>query len=416
MFSFPRQDALAGVVVFLVAVPLCLGIALASGVAPVSGLVAGVVGGLVVPFVSRSPLSVTGPAAGLAAVVVFEVATLGSFERFLAATVLAGALQVALGAVRAGRLAELVPASVVKGMLAAIGLLIVWKQVPVALGVTSLPQATSDWSPGAVLLATLGLVTLFGWALTPLARHAFLPPALVVVVVCSLLAAWMAAVPSLALRPEHFVEVPLGGWSALRAALPSPDAAAFGDPMVWRVALIVAFVASLETLLSLKAIEGIDPLGRTSPPNRELVAQGVANMASGWLGGLPVTAVIVRSGANLQAGGRERLSALVHGVLLLVAVLHAGALLKLIPLACLAAVLMQVGFKLASPKLVLHEWRAGWTTFVPFVGTIAGVLATDLLKGVVAGIALELAIRVLAGERGALPSDADDPGPDAGAR
>jgi MFS superfamily sulfate permease-like transporter len=185
----------------------------------------------------------------------------------------------------------------------------------------------------------------------------------------------------------------------LRAALPVPDLGAFGDPMVWRVAFVVALVASIETLLSLKAIDGIDPLGRVSPPNRELVAQGAANLASGWLGGLPVTAVIVRSGANLQAGGRERLSALVHGVLLLAAVLFAGRVLNMIPLACLAAVLVQVGLKLASPKLLLEEWRLGWTRFVPFVGTIAGVLATDLLKGVVAGIALELAIRIAAGRR-----------------
>lgn len=407
MFRHPRQDALAGVVVFLVAVPLCLGIALASGVAPVSGLVAGVVGGIVVPFLSGSPLSVTGPAAGLTAVVLFEVAALGSFERFLAATVIAGGLQVALGAVRAGRFAALVPASVINGMLAAIGLLIVWKQVPVALGVTTLSQVTSAWAPGAVIVAGLALAILLGWGATPLARHAFLPPAVVVVVACSVFAAMIGGSTSLSLRPEHFVDVPLGGWNALRAALPTMDASAFGDPAVWRVAVVVALVASLETLLSLKAIDGIDPLGRTSPPNRELLAQGVANMASGWLGGLPLTAVIVRSGANLQAGGRERLSALVHGVLLLVAVLHAGALLKLIPLACLAAVLMQVGARLASPKLFRDEWRAGWTTFVPFLGTVVGVLATDLLKGVVAGIALELAIRIVSGERGALPDDPD---------
>jgi len=403
MFRHPRQDALAGVVVFLVAVPLCLGIALASGVAPVSGLVAGVVGGLVVPFLSRSPLSVTGPAAGLTAVVVFEVAALGSFERFLTATMLAGALQVVLGIVRAGRLARWVPASVIKGMLAAIGLLIVWKQVPVVLGAQDLAHVAGAWAPGPMVVAAVAFVMLFGWKLTPLARFALLPPAIAVVVVCGVLAAGLATAPALALRPEHFVEVPLGGWSALRAVLPAPDASAFGDPMVWRVAFIVAFVASIETLLSLQAIDGLDPLGRTSPPNRELFAQGFANMASGWLGGLPVTAVIVRSGANLEAGGRERMSALVHGVLLLVAVLHAGSLLRLIPLACLAAVLVQVGMKLASPRLFRDEWRAGWTTFVPFVGTIAAVLATDLLKGVVAGIALELTVRIVSGQRGASP-------------
>ncbi|MFN7744072.1 MAG: solute carrier family 23 protein, partial [Phycisphaerales bacterium] len=202
-----------------------------------------------------------------------------------------------------------------------------------------------------------------------------------------------------ALSPKQMVDVPLGGWSALRDALPVPEMGAFGDPLVWRVAVTVALVASIETLLSLKAIDGIDPLQRVSPPNQELVAQGAANLASGWLGGLPVTAVIVRSGANLQAGGRERLSALVHGVLLLLAVLFAGRVLNMIPLACLAAVLVQVGLKLASPKLFLQVWREGWKGFVPFVVTIAAVLATDLLKGVVAGIALEIVIRIWSGRQ-----------------
>ena len=407
IFRYPRQDALAGVVVFLVAVPLCLGIALASGVAPVSGLLAGVVGGIVVPFISGSPLSVTGPAAGLTAVIVFEVAALGSFERFLAATVIAGAMQIALGLARAGRHARLVAPSVIQGMLAAIGLLIVWKQVPVAFGVQAFGEISGAWAPGAVVSALVSLVVLLGWSRTPLARHAFLPPALVVVVVASVLAVATAGSATLALRPEHFVRVPLGGWPALREALPSVDGSAFTDLAVWRVALTVALVASIETLLSLQAIDGIDPLGRTSPPNRELVAQGVANMASGWLGGLPVTAVIVRSGANLQAGGRERLSAIVHGLLLLIAMLFAGSVLQLIPLACLAAVLMQVGMKLASPKLVVNAWRLGWPTFVPFAGTIVAVLATDLLKGVIAGIALELAMRVVAVKRGVLPGQGE---------
>lgn len=242
-------------------------------------------------------------------------------------------------------------------------------------------------------------MVLYGWGATPLARHAFLPPALVVVAASVGLAAAFAGSTSLALTPAQMVDVPLGGWSALRAALPVPDTAAFADPMVWRVAVTVALVASIETLLSLKAVDGIDPLQRTSPPNQELVAQGAANLASGWLGGLPVTAVIVRSGANLQAGGRERLSALVHGALLLLAVLFAGHVLNMIPLACLAAVLVQVGLKLASPKLFLQVWREGWMRFVPFVATIAAVLATDLLKGVVAGIALEIVLRIGSGRR-----------------
>jgi MFS superfamily sulfate permease-like transporter len=395
MFGHPRSDCIAGVVVFLVAVPLCLGIALASGVPPVSGLVAGVVGGIVVPFLSRSPLSVTGPAAGLTSIVLFETKALGSFERLLTATMIAGGIQMLLGALRTGRFASLVPESVIKGMLAAIGIIIVWKQLPALVGGDgAVSQMASQFAAGPALVAAASLVVLYGWAFTPLARHAFLPPALVVVAVSVALASAFAGSTTLALSPKQMVDVPLGGWSALRDALPVPDMGAFGDPLVWRVAVTVALVASIETLLSLQAVDGLDPMQRVSPPNRELVAQGAANLASGWLGGLPVTAVIVRSGANLQAGGRERLSALVHGVLLLLAVLFAGRLLNLIPLACLAAVLVQVGLKLASPKLVLEEWSLGWIRFVPFAATIGAVLATDLLKGVVAGIALELALRI----------------------
>ena len=396
MFGHPRSDCIAGVVVFLVAVPLCLGIALASGVPPVSGLVAGVVGGIVVPFLSRSPLSVTGPAAGLTSIVLFETKALGSFERLLTATMIAGGIQMLLGALRTGRFASLVPESVIKGMLAAIGIIIVWKQLPALVGGDgAVSQMASQFAVGPALVAAASLVVLYGWAFTPFARHAFLPPALVVVALGVALAGVFADSVSLALTPAQRVEVPLGGWGALRDALPVPDMAAFADPMVWRVAVTVALVASIETLLSLKAVDGIDPLRRSSPPNQELLAQGAANLASGWLGGLPVTAVIVRSGANLQAGGRERLSALVHGLLLLLAVLFAGRLLNLIPLACLAAVLVQVGLKLASPKLVLEEWSLGWIRFVPFAATIGAVLATDLLKGVVAGIALELALRIV---------------------
>jgi len=395
MFGHPRSDCIAGVVVFLVAVPLCLGIALASGVPPVSGLVAGVVGGIVVPFLSRSPLSVTGPAAGLTAVVLFETKALGSFERLLTATMIAGCLQMALGFARTGRFAALVPDSVIRGMLAAIGIIIVWKQLPALVGGDgAVSEMGSQFAAGAASIAAASLLVLYGWGATPLARHAFLPPALVVVAVSVALASAFAGSTTLALSPKQMVDVPLGGWSALRDALPVPEMGAFGDPLVWRVAVTVALVASIETLLSLKAIDGLDPLQRVSPPNQELVAQGAANLASGWLGGLPVTAVIVRSGANLQAGGRERLSALVHGLLLLLAVLFAGRVLNMIPLACLAAVLVQVGLKLASPKLFLQVWREGWMRFVPFVATIAAVLATDLLKGVVAGIALEIVLRI----------------------
>ncbi|NBX26615.1 MAG: SulP family inorganic anion transporter, partial [Planctomycetes bacterium] len=260
MFRHPRSDLMAGVVVFLVAVPLCLGIAVASGVPPVSGLVAGVIGGLLVPLLSRSPLSVTGPAAGLTAVVLLETRVVGGFDRFLVATMLAGGLQVLLGLLRAGRFAALVPDSVIRGMLAAIGLIIVWKQLPVLVGVDGgVADIPSQFAVGPAIVAAASFLVLIGWGLTPLARHAFLPPALVAVVLGSALAASFTSHVGLAIGPKQLVEVPLGGWDALRRALPSPDFSAAADPGVWRVAFTVALVASIETLLSLQAIDDIDP-------------------------------------------------------------------------------------------------------------------------------------------------------------
>lgn len=333
MFSHPRADAVAGLVVFLVAVPLCLGIAVAGGVPPVCGLVAGVVDGMVVPFLSRSPLSVSGPAAGLTAVVLAEVARLGGLERFLAAVMVAGAIQLALGLVRAGKYAEPVPSSVVKGMLAAIGITIVLTQAPVAVGAPGLRALAEGFAPGPALIAAASFVVLYGWRHTPLARAAFLPPALVAVVAGALLARAFAGVPALALGPAQFVALPEGGAASLVAGVPRPDLGSLGSPDVLLAGLTIALVASIETLLSLQAVDRLDPLGRHSPPDRELVAQGAANALSGFLGGLPVTAVIVRSGANVAAGGRERLAALVHGVLLLGAVLFAAPVLNAVPLA-----------------------------------------------------------------------------------
>lgn len=392
MFSHPKEDAVAGLVVFLVALPLCLGIAVACGVPPVSGLVAGIVGGLVVPIISRSPLSVTGPAAGLTSIVLVEVQHLGGLKPFLSAVVVAGGLQFLFGVLRTGRFTALVPSAVIKGMLAAIGVTIVWKQLPVAFGSAGgildiLPQLHA----GATLLALLSLVILYGWKYTPLARLKLLSPALFAVVAASLAARWLSGVPGLGLADSHFVNVPLGDLATLYGALPRPDVAAFLNPAVWIAGATIAIVASIETLLSLQAIDRLDPLKRHSPPDRELLAQGVANAVSGLLGGLPVTAVIVRSGANVAAGGRERMSALVHGILLVVAVVFAGRLLNTIPLACLAAVLIQVGLNLCKPALFSTQVKLGVTQLLPFAFTIAAVLALDLLKGVIVGILVGIA-------------------------
>lgn len=403
MFQYPRQDIVAGIVVFLVALPLCLGIAVACGVPPVSGLVAGVVGGLVVPLFSRSPLSVTGPAAGLTSIVLTEVVRLGSLEKFLAATMIAGVLQVLFGVLKSGRYATLVPSAVIKGMLAAIGITIVWKQLPVAVGVTGgLGDIPSMFALGPAVLTGLSLVILYGWKHTPMAKIAVLSPALVVVLLSSVLAAVFAAVPSLALDASHYVEVPLGGFSALAAAVPRPDLASLVTPEVWMVGITIAIVASIETLLSLQAVDRLDPLRRHSPPDRELFAQGAANTLSGFLGGLPVTAVIVRSGANVAAGGRERLSAFVHGILLLGAVVFAGAVLNLIPLACLAAILIQVGLNLAKPAMFKVQAKLGASQLAPFIITISAVLMLDLLKGVIVGIVVGVLFVIYQNAKGAV--------------
>jgi MFS superfamily sulfate permease-like transporter len=411
MFRYPKGDAVAGLVVFLVAVPLCLGIAIACGVPPVSGLVAGIIGGLVVPFISQSPLSVTGPAAGLTSIVLAEVSRLGSLELFLTATILAGGLQVVLGVLKSGRFAALVPSAVIKGMLAAIGITIIMKQLPVAVGSGGgLGTLVSGHRPGPVLIALLSLAVLYGWKKTPLGRYPLLSPALVVVVLASVVAAALAGSPLWALTEAHYVAIPLGGATALWDALPRPDWRGVTSPAVWTAAITVAIVASIETLLSLQAVDRLDPLKRYSPPDRELLAQGAANAASGLLGGLPVTAVIVRSGANVAAGGRERMSALVHGLLLLVAVLVAGPLLNRIPLAALAAVLIQVGLNLCKPALFTTQKRLGVTQFLPFAVTIAAVLALDLLKGVIVGIIVGIGFVLVENSRRALVATRDTDG------
>lgn len=411
MFGHVKEDSVAGFVVFLVALPLCLGIAIACGVPPVSGLIAGIVGGLVVPWISRSALSVTGPAAGLTSIVLVEVQNLGGVNPFLTAVIIAGALQFVLGVVRAGRFAALVPSSVIKGMLAAIGITIILKQLPVAVGSDEgLSTMLSQHNAGAVTIALLSLAILYGWKHTPFAKIKLISPALVVVLGASALAAAFAGSPTFALDARHFVNVPLGGVGALYSALPRPEWAAFMNPAAWIAGATIAVVASIETLLSLQAIDRLDPLKRYSPPDRELLAQGAANAMSGFLGGLPVTAVIVRSGANVAAGGRERFSALVHGFLLLGAVIFAGPLLNRIPLACLAAVLIQVGLNLCKPALFTTQVKLGMTQLLPFAITIAAVLALDLLKGVIVGIFMGIAFVLYENSKRAVVAEKDDAG------
>lgn len=409
MVSYPKQDTIAGLVVFLVALPLCLGIAVACGVPPVSGIIAGIVGGVVVPMISRSPLSVSGPAAGLTAVVLVEVERLGGIEPFLAAVVLAGILQAGLGLARVGHFSTIVPSAVIQGMLAAIGLTIVFKQLPVAVGVKGgFAEISQDLHMGAALIGVGSLGLLYLWKLTPLAKIKVIPPALVVVLAASIAATLLEGEYELA--SHHYVDVPLGGIQGLMGAVPRPDLSAIARYEVWIAAMTIAVVASLESLLSIQAVDRLDPLRRRTPTDRELVAQGIGGAVSGLLGGLPITSVIVRSGANVEAGGRERLSAVVHGVLLLAAVVFAGPLLNRIPLACLAAVLIQVGLNLCKPNTFRQQFALGWSQMAPFLITIGAVLALDLLKGVIIGIVVGAAFVLLQNASGTLLRTVDDDG------
>lgn len=405
LWSSPRTDIPAGIVVFLVALPLCLGIALASGVPLISGLIAGAVGGLVVPLISRSPLAVAGPAAGLTAIVLTGIATLGDVRVFFAAVALSGLLQIGLGLVRAGGLAGLVPSSVIRGMLAAIGIILILKQAPHMVGhdefdfdlietgatfYTHLRVIVEAVEWGALLVGGLSIALLFSWSKTPLARITLLPPALVVVVLGTALNLLLVQMGSPhALGETHLVSLPkIDSLDSLLATLPFANLGALLRSDVFVVALTIAIVGSIETLLSLEAVDRIDPHKRHSPGDRELVAQGVGNLVSGLLGGLPLTSVIVRSSANVAAGAYERLSALVHGIFLVAAVLLLSPLLNQIPLACLAAILLQTGYKLASPSLFRQQWSKGLDQFFPFVATVVAVLSLDLLRGVALGIVL----------------------------
>jgi MFS superfamily sulfate permease-like transporter len=412
LFAHLKADLSASIVVFLVAVPLCLGIALASGAPLFSGIIAGIVGGLVVGAASGSALGVSGPAAGLAVIVLTAITTLGSFQTFLLSVVLAGVIQIALGYARAGIIAYYFPSAVIKGMLTGIGLTIMFKQLPHAVGYDSdhagnLAFAQSDGEntasaivsmfsfiqPGALLVALVSLALLSLWE-QPVVKRSKLSlwiqgPLVAVVVGIVLNAVLERVVPGWAIAASHLVQIPtLDGLGAALAVLTFPDFSQLGNPAVYTTALTVAVVASLETLLCVEATDKLDPQRRTTPTDRELKAQGLGNLISGLLGGLPVTQVIVRSSANIQSGARSKLSAILHGMLLLAAVLTIPALLNRIPLAVLAAILLTVGYKLAKPALFVQMYRQGPHQFVPFAVTVAGILATDLLVGIGLGMAV----------------------------
>jgi MFS superfamily sulfate permease-like transporter len=408
IFSNWRSDAPASLVVFLVALPLCLGVALAStGDNPVlfSGIIAGVVGGVVVGFFSGSRLGVSGPAAGLITIVLGAIATLGSFESFLVAVVIAGILQVIAGFLGAGVIGNYFPSSVIKGMLAAIGLTLILKEIPHLVGydkplmidepdrhlLEELVKSMDFISEGALIIASVSLAILILFDrpfMKKISLFKFVPGALIVVVVGVVInEIFKSSFPELAMSGEHLVSLPVTeSFSDLKSLLIFPDFSALTNPNVYAIAFTIALVASLESLLSVEATDKLDPEKNATPTNKELKAQGIGNFVSGMLGGLPVTQVIVRSSANINAGGKSKLSTILHGFLLLLCVLAIPTILNMIPYASLAAILMMVGYKLSSVSLYKKMYKLGWDQFLPFIATIIGVLLTDLLKGIAIGL------------------------------
>ncbi len=413
-FKTYKSDIPAGLVVYLVALPLCLGIALASGAPLFSGVISGIIGGIVIGLLSDSKLSVSGPAAGLTVIVFSAIATLGSFEAFLVSVFLSGVIQLALGYFRAGIIGHFFPTSVITGMLTAIGLGIILKQIPHAFGydvsavdsasfaenygesvATELYKMFGAIMPGALIISVLSMGVLFLWDTKAIKNNPItklIPGALIVVLLgVGLNELFKAFMPSLVLSSSHLVSLPeLKGFSSFIAELRFPDINAIKNTEVWVTAFTIAIVGSLESLLSLEAADKIDPQKRISSPNKELKAQGWGNMIAGLIGGLPMTAVIVRSSANVNSGAKGKLSAVFHGLLLLLSVLFFAPYLNYIPLAALAAVLIHVGLKLNKLSIYKSAIKAGINQYIPFFTTIIVILLTDLLKGISFGIVVGL--------------------------
>lgn len=408
-FSNLKSDFPASIVVFFVALPLCLGIALASGAPLFSGLIAGIVGGIVVGALSGSKIGVSGPAAGLAAIVLTSIGALGGFENFLVAVVLGGIIQLIFGLLRAGVIGYYFPSSVIKGMLTGIGIIIILKQIPHFVGYDADPEGDFAFlqvdgqntfseiftsfnfiQPGSALIGLIGLAILVLWE-NVLAKKAkifqVIQGPLVAVIAGIVFFAVMGSNNTLSISSTHLVSVPVpDDFSSFLSQFSFPNFAAIANTEVWVVAFTIALVASLETLLCVEATDKLDPHKNVTPTNRELLAQGAGNIVSGLIGGLPITQVIVRSSANIQSGGRTKMSAIIHGFFLLISVILIPNLLNMIPLSVLAAILLVVGFKLAKPGLFKSMYQLGWKQFVPFIVTVVGIIFTDLLVGIGLGL------------------------------
>lgn len=410
IFKDIKSDLPASIVVFFVALPLCLGIALASGAPLFSGVIAGIVGGIVVGLISGSQLGVSGPAAGLAVIVLAAISSLGSFDAFLLAVVIAGVIQFLLGFFKAGFIAYFVPSSVIKGMLTGIGLLIILKQIPHALGYdltfegsesffepdgsntfSSLMDAWNLLTPGALLIAAVSMGILIFWDAVLTKKHKLFQilqgPIVVVLVGILFNYLFQTGALNFSLSPSQIVDLPVSnGLGEFVNQFTFPDFSQLTNIEIYKVAIVMAIVASLETLLCVEATDKLDPIKRVTPTNLELKAQGVGNIVSGLIGGLPVTQVIVRSSANITFGAQSKLSAILHGFWLLLSAITIASLLNMIPLASLATILIMVGYKLAKPSLFANMYKLGWEQFAPFVATVVAILLTDLLTGIGIGL------------------------------
>jgi MFS superfamily sulfate permease-like transporter len=408
LFSNLKSDFASGLVVFLVALPLCLGIALASGAPLFSGIISGIVGGIIVGYLSASHISVTGPAAGLTAIVLSAITDLGAFDIFLTAVFIAGIIQLTLGFIKAGSISNYFPTNVIEGMLAGIGVIIFLKQIPHAFGYDKdyegdLAFLQTDYENtfselfhiighiqlGSIIITLVSLFILIAWTKVEFFKKIKLvPPALVAVIVSILLNEFfIVSGSSLSIKSDHLVSLPVpNSIEEFKSIFILPNFGAFTNSNVWIVAFTIAIVASIETLLCIEAADRMDYQKRYTDTNVELKAQGIGNIISSLLGGLPMTSVVVRTTANNSAGAKSKLSTIIHGIFLAISVLFIPIILNKIPLATLAAVLLLIGYKLANPKIIKHFFKKGKYQFIPFIATFAAVVFTDLLKGVALGM------------------------------
>jgi MFS superfamily sulfate permease-like transporter len=412
LFANLKSDFASGLVVFLVALPLCLGIAMASGAPLFSGIIAGVIGGIVIGSLSQSHISVSGPAAGLTAIILTAITDFGAFDVFLMSVFIAGLIQLALGFLKAGSISNYFPTNVIEGMLAGIGIIIVLKQIPHAFGYDAdfegdqafiqndgsnsfsfLFDVINHIQLGAVVISLVSLVILISWDKVPFLKRLKLVPGALVAVVLGIILneIFISTGSSLAIGKEHLVSLPVPkSFEEFKSIIITPNFGAVTNPQVWVVGVTIAIVASIETLLCIEATDRMDVQKRYTDTNVELRAQGIGNLVSSLIGGLPMTSVVVRSSANNNAGAKSKMSAIIHGVLLLISVLSIPAILNKIPLATLATVLILVGYKLAKPAAFIHFWEKGKYQFIPFIATLVFVVATDLLKGVALGIIISV--------------------------